>query len=506
MKHPSRSLLGIGILFFAGCIAAFHLISAWKGYPGYRDIHLGTAIQYAKNGIDLMHPVIVGFNATGTPTAQEIPVWQATAGWLLGAFGMWLGWANVASLLLFLPALYPLFQLAREAYGERVARWSLVVFLAEPLIFEQAGRAGTDGSCLTFALWFLFTATRCLRQPGWAWMTIAALLGALAAVSKLPFFMAYGIAAFLICLGEKGWAWRPLARLAVIGMFGAVIFMFWTRHTDALQDHAVFPLVDLRVSKNPDMVWWYFGDMAYRLNPANWIRGIWRFLNAEFGSFVLVVLAAWGLFLKRKGAAGAILTGGVLTTLVFTHLILHHQNYFLIFSPAVAMLGALGISKIEDLLSADHPGKKRLLFETCVITALALSLLQGVIGMKMVLQFDPYPEQVVSLIRSNTRPDEKLLIQGGGWGGDLLFRSDRTGLSIWETGFLDQGENLARLKALGFTKLVMVSESPFLTALQQVNPGCASQKRQTYSKSLVGKAKGWPVVLENEDLVIKEIP
>ena len=52
---------------------------ALNGYPIYRDQHMGAAIEYASNGIDLLRPIIVGFNATGTGTPQELPLWQAAA-------------------------------------------------------------------------------------------------------------------------------------------------------------------------------------------------------------------------------------------------------------------------------------------------------------------------------------------------------------------------------------------------------------------------------------------
>src|ERR1035437_1178901 len=118
--------------FFAAMVAllvltfAYHITAAKHGWSDYRDQHLGAALEYAKGRIDLLNPVVVGFNAGNTPTAQELPVWQAATAVLFKLFGPWFGWANVASLLFALTMLWPLFQLGRAHAGERAAWWTLL--------------------------------------------------------------------------------------------------------------------------------------------------------------------------------------------------------------------------------------------------------------------------------------------------------------------------------------------------------------------------------------------
>src|ERR1700744_3627653 len=68
---------------------AFHLRLAAKGMSNYRDQHVGTALEYAKGKLDLLHPVIVGFDATDTPIALEVPIWQASAAVLFKCLGPW---------------------------------------------------------------------------------------------------------------------------------------------------------------------------------------------------------------------------------------------------------------------------------------------------------------------------------------------------------------------------------------------------------------------------------
>jgi len=502
---PRNSDLRGLLAFFLVVIVAFHIGSAWKGYGFYRDIHLDTAIHYEQTRIDLAHTVIVGFNATETPTIQEFPAWQALAGLALKVFGPWRGWANVVSLAVFFAGLFPFFRIADAVMGRRGAYWSLVFFVSQPLIFEYAGMAGTDGFSMAAALWFLYFSMELVREGELKWLVPACLAGSLTAVSKLPFFMAGGVSIFLLILKQHGFSVRRIVLLACVGGVAAVLFFAWTKYTDAAQAGAVFPYVDLRVSKNPQMVWWYFGDWKYRLAAGNWIKGGWRIFNSLFGSFVLAGLAIYAL--TRKSAsplARCLFLGGVITTLTFSHLVLQHTHYYMMFAPAMAMLCAEVLVSLEaNPAFAGRAGCWRIPFMGLL---LSLSLVQGLIGMKAVLHYDTYPARMAEIIRANTKDTDKLLIQGGGWGGDLLTRSDRKGLSIWNTHIFENPANYASLKAMGFNKLVMVSESPLLDALQRVNPGENDRTRESYKTSATDIIKDWPTLYQNEDILVKEIP
>jgi len=154
-----------GLMVF---IIAFHLGSAATGREFVRATHLGTALEYAQGRIDLLHPTIVGFNATGTPTAQELPLWQALTAAVFKMTGStWYGWGNVVSLLLFSTGLWPFMQLGRWYVGERAARWGLAFLLFQPDIIVMAGEAATDGLCVVLSIWFLFSPSGSSRRAAW---------------------------------------------------------------------------------------------------------------------------------------------------------------------------------------------------------------------------------------------------------------------------------------------------------------------------------------------------
>lgn len=502
MKNRDLMILTVGLCLL---ICVFHLASAWAGHSLFRDQHLGTAIEYAKGEIDLLRPVIVGFNATNTPTTMEIPIWQALAALAFKTFGFWYGWANLVSLMLFFSGLWPLFQVVRAHVSARVAWWALALYLAQPIVVTQAGRAGTDGMCVALTLWFVYFADRLLRTGKWPWTIPATVFGALAALSKAPFFMAVGLLSFLCLLAFHRSSTQRWILLAATGVFSAFCLTVWTRHTDAQSLAAEFPLVDLRLSRkdNPGLWFSFFGSWAFNTDPRNWARAGWRGLNALFGSFALVALPIWGLFLKNR--LGQLwLSAAVTTTFVFCHAVLWHQNYFLIYSPCVAILGAVALQRLEVLCALRPKGQTVLTSVTAGV--LVLAAVQGVIGMETVSYYDTYDKKITEIIQKHTGPEDKLLIQGGGWGGQYLIVSDRRGLSIWGTQFLEDQRNLNRLRELGYNRLVMISESPLMTALQQTNPGAADYKRSTYHAVLTPVAQKWEALFESEDILIKKIP
>ncbi|HLX69289.1 MAG TPA: glycosyltransferase family 39 protein [Verrucomicrobiae bacterium] len=509
VAKPAQFWLQIIALGFISLMIVFHLALAARGMSMYRDQHLGTALEYAKGRIDLLRPVIVGFDATGSPIAQEVPIWQATAALFFKCFGLWFGWANVTSLLYMIAGLWPVFQIAKSALGERGAWWTLILFVAQPLIFAEGGRGGTDGSCATAMFWFLFCAEKLVRSGEFKWFFPSVIAGALSATTKLPFFFCAGLACLFLLVLQFRSSVRRWVLLSGVGLIVLALFGAWTHYTNKLVTNAEFPFVDLRVSgqatEGVSTFWWYFGDLHYRLNPGVWGKAAWRFFGCEFGSFALVGLAVTGFFRIKSSWIWCWFVASIITVLIFTHVILNHENYYLMISPVVAMSCAAAVIWLEDRISETHRITAKL-FPGITAVVLGLSTVQGLIAMKVVLDTDRYPHRIAKLIDEHTGPSDKLLVQGGGWGGEELFLADRTGLSIWNTKIAEDPQKLQRLRQLGYTKLVMIGSSPLLAALEQVNPGSADVRRRSYREALTPTAEGWPTIFQSDDLLIKTIP
>lgn len=503
-RQDNRLLIAAAALFFA-LVVVFHLASAKAGHSHYRDQHLGTALDYAKGGVDLLHPVVVGFNATGTPTPLELPVWQALAALVFRVFGPWFGWANLLSLALFAAGLWPLHALAKTFLGARGAWWTLIFLMTQPILIVLSGMASADGLSFALSLWFVYFAHQLVRTGRTAWLVPATIFGALAAVTKLPLFMCVGLASFFFLLLLAPRSGRSWLLLLAAGLGSGVVFMLWTRHTNACLAAAEFPHVKLAVTYGSEAWLWYFGDWAYRLNPFNWAKAGWAALNCLFGSFALAGLAGWALLSPRNRIAQLWLLAAFCTTLVFTHLVLVHRHYFILYSPAIALLCASSIVQLEGLMDARRIWRNALA-GAGLLAVLFISAVQGLMGIEISLGYDPYPAKVAAAVREHTRPEDRLLIHGGGWGGEILILSDRRGLTVYGTKILEDAQSRQRLLALGFNKLVMISESPLLNALQQTNPGNFSRERVSWREALTPVAEPFKTVFESPDVLIKELP
>src|SRR5882724_5743188 len=185
----NRDLMLLVLLLALG-IAAFQLGMTAIGHDISREQHLATAVEYARGHIDLMRPVIVGFNANGTPTPLEFPIWQGITAALMKLFGIWYGWGNIVALGFLFTSMWPLFDLARRLFSERVAWWTLFFSLTQPLNIIIGGQAGADSTAWAFAVWFVYFAYRMMSGGGWAWWPAAFAAGCLSATTKAPFFMA----------------------------------------------------------------------------------------------------------------------------------------------------------------------------------------------------------------------------------------------------------------------------------------------------------------------------
>jgi hypothetical protein len=497
----NRSIAAVALAMLA-LLWLYALGWALLGYPIYRDQHMGAALEYASNGIDLLRPVIVGFNANGTGTPQELPLWQATASLGLSFFGGWWGGATLASLLLFTIFLPSFYQTAKWETDASFAWFAVALLLAQPIVFHLAGGAQTEGFSLALLLGFVWSAEWLRREPGPRSWLACALLASLLAVTKFPYLMTGGFAAALMLLWQRASlkSWLLLAGAAVAA---AAVFLPWNAWCNAEIGRALFKYRPLTISENPE---WFFGSLAYRLDPANYVKAGWRALSCLWGSFVLIGLTLYGLWLRPKSLGAALLIGALATTLIFTKLVLIHRHYYIMFSPAIALLNAYALSELWQHLR-DHSTTRSVLASGAVLLIVSLSLLQGLMQIEALnLTADPYMRKLAEKVAAHTAPDDKLVVINGGWGGDLLILSERRGLSADTPEIVHVRQQGHDLQSLGYSKVVIASESPLLHAAQVSNPGSAERERILWESFATDEMEFWEDVYRSEDVVIKQLP
>ena len=472
------------------------------GYPIYRDQHIGAALEYSRSGIDLLRPVIVGFNANGTGTPQELPLWQAAASVGLNLFGGWWGGATIASLLLFTIFLPCFYQTAKWENDVCFAWFAVALLLAQPIVFHLAGGAQTDGFSLALLLGFVWSTEWLRRERGVSTYLVCALLASLLAVTKFPYLVTGGFAATLMLLWQRAplKSWLLLAGAAVVA---AAAFLPWNSWCNAEIGRALFKYRPLTISENPE---WFFGSLGYRLDPTNYVKAGWRALSCLWGSFVLIGLTLYGLWLRPKSLGASLLVGALATTLIFTKLVLIHRHYYLMFSPAIALLNTYAMLDLRRWL-LNLSATQSLLASAGVLAVLMLSLLQGLMQIEALnLTGDPYMRELAKKVAEHTAPDEKIVVINGGWGGDLLILSGRRGLSADTPDIVKVRHQGHDLQSMGYNKVIIASESPLLYAVQVTNPGSANRQRVLWKSFATEASSMWEDVYCSQDMVIKKLP
>jgi hypothetical protein len=365
-------------------------------------------------------------------------------------------------------------------------------------------------------VWFLFFADKMIRTGKvWWWLPTVA-FAVLGAVSKLPFLMAAGLCSFFLLFINRTRSLRTWILLGSVGVVAAGFFLAWTHYADSMCAQAEYPFLELRLSRSPFINDWFFGDMHYRLNPATWLKGGWRFLHATLGSLPLVALLIPALLRPGNRLPKLWLLAAFLTTVVFTHLVLVHWHYYLMFCPAVALLCGTTLARWEIYWTQEMPDRWLRLALAGLV--LIFSAIDGVIATKVSIYYDSYPQQMSELIRQNTKPEDKLILLGSDWGGEELFRSGRKGFCVFSfesmkdepnvkglSDLLAGEKDLSRLKSLGYNKLVLLSEPPVRFAAVAVNPG-SKRTRMFYPATISKTVDAWPVVYQSENILIKAIP
>jgi hypothetical protein len=512
-RKANEDLMWLSALF-AAAIVAFNLWMATTRHDNSRDQHLAGAVSYAKGHIDLLRPEIPGFNANGSPTPLEFPIWQALTAVLMKAFGIWYGWGNIVSMAFLFSSLWALFDLVRRRGSSRLAWWTILFSLAQPLNMIIGAQAGGDSTAWAFAMWFVYFSYRMAIESKLTWWLLALLSGGLSALTKAPFFMCAGLTAFFWV-----WCWRrnsvrAWAFLISTGVICAALVMVWNVHCHHVYREAEFSTINLDpLDANSGIHHWYFGTLSYRLNYANWLRGGWHLSFQVLAGFSLIFLVLFSIRVKQAAAAWLWMLAAVCTTVVFPELVLEHWHYFFIFAPATAWLCAVGANEIEggiwDRLRASPLARASIILGT-LVPSLAGTLMCA----HVVLLFDPWPDTVGQLVKQHTSPKDKLIVWGPAWGanwGDPFFRAGRQGLTATlertDTSWLNDPKKLARLKQLGYNKIVLINPSPKVTALGSLALVAGREQKFDDLRQLIPAiAKHWPVVFDSPFVLIAQIP
>ena len=315
------------------------------------------SLNFHRHGIDLLHPAVCWLGAQRT-LIFEFPLVEALSALLYRVTGPTPVADRLVALGFFLVATAYFHRIARRLAGHRPAWLATLVWLALPLAQFYSRAAHVDFAATAFAHALLYHGIRAFERRSARHALLAAVAGALAAMIKAPYVLPV-----LAPLALAGLAVPTLATLTLAGVAlggTALAFALWRHHVDVINaaapDWGFLP----GYYKEVNPLWWYFGDLHQRLEPATWIQLARRFVfdvATPLGAFGALAGLGWHdrrtsssraepMRLEARAFALVWLAGAVLYLVVFFPLNVIHNYYQIPFLAPVALLAGLGLDRV----------------------------------------------------------------------------------------------------------------------------------------------------------------
>jgi hypothetical protein len=394
-----------------------------------------TALEFKKNGIDLLHPQLPVF---GPPFEApfEFPLFQAIA-----TIPMNLGMHTDAamrytSFAFFLLTALLLYGLVRRVTGPVAAVGALIAFLFSPLgilwsrtsLIEYLATAGAVGFVWAGIVW------RDSRR--WPMLVLAIAAGLVAMLVKVTTGVFWILPLVLYTgaddlRGVATWL-RNRLRPGFIAIIGVPVVgaIWWTRHADAIK--AANPATSWLTSANLNA--WNFGTLDQRTDPHNWLAIFDRAERLMGGKYIwigLVVVAVW--WARKQGFWLGMVLAAIVPPAVFFNLYWVHDYYLIAISPAVAALLGLAAQWIWE-----HRPRRFRLDGAAAIFAVGLLLFW------LAWALWPTPEYWRTIYSTVTAPsvdaanemsaivprNALVIVQGADWDPTLLYYSRREGMML----------------------------------------------------------------------------
>jgi 4-amino-4-deoxy-L-arabinose transferase-like glycosyltransferase len=279
---------------------------------------------------------------------------------------------------------------ARETFGQRAGFLAVALFWTTPAIYQLSGTTFVEIPLATYTFLSLWAIWRWLEDDGaQRWLFLAALMGGLAAGTKLTGALVAIILALLVAV--YGWRQRlPLkavaGRIALVAAVAFALALPWYAKSYAHTGNPVWPFVNWLFD---GQYWDALGDEYHHgylartnlpLNLGSFVSAPWRFTVTpiEFGTYPLglltVGLAPLALVFGQKRARPVFFLAAVTGLYYVAWFFMTHQTRFLV--PVVPILCMLGAYALHRLLEGDKR-VSRLLLQTLVV-GIVLAQMPGI--------------------------------------------------------------------------------------------------------------------------------
>lgn len=429
-----------GVVLLLTLVVHFTLVSRNldTGYLAgheFRQTQTGLSILFIErdNDYSLAYPTPVFGPPWSIP--MEFPLYQWIAAKLVESGDVSVPQAgrlvSLACFYLCLPAVYLLMR--RFGFGAAAGMWAAALTLSTPVYIFYSRAVMIESLALLFCLWFLLSFNTVRHRAKWSMVGVTAVVGSLAAITKITTFLVFGVTALGLGLISLWHTFRQqgissartqLIRFAVAGTPPLVAGVWWVSFTNEVKLSS--PGGFFLNSSNLDV--FNLTKFPQRFRPETWEEIFHNFSIGVLplvGLAVLVGLIVWGIRSVNTRKSGWMLGAMLATVFCFPVLYRIHDYYFY----AVAVMVAAALAGLTDRLN----GKPRWQWVTPV-------LLVGVI----LSQFHSFRQNywpsmevksnggsiMLDFIRDVTDPEEVLIVVGSDWSSNVPYFTQRRSVMI----------------------------------------------------------------------------
>jgi 4-amino-4-deoxy-L-arabinose transferase-like glycosyltransferase len=223
--------------------------------------------DFYQNGIDLLHPAVCWMGKSDA-LALEFPLPEAVVALGYRIFGESMFVARLIFLFFFAGALYYFYKITCLLFGEQLARWATLVYLALPLSIFYSRAVHIDFAVVLLAHAMLYYYLVGVEKRSWKFLLLSSVAAALAFVVKAPYAFYFLLPMVFFAIQRKAFWW--VVRFGGFYLLALGLFLLWRHHVNVINGAAPNWDYILHYRKMTQSAHWYFGSWQQRLSLYSW--------------------------------------------------------------------------------------------------------------------------------------------------------------------------------------------------------------------------------------------
>lgn len=405
------------------------------------------------NGIDLLHPSVCWMGGHKT-LLLEFPLPEAMVSLLYQVFGPSHIVARAFFFISFLVCALYFFRIVRHLWSESIARFAFLIYLSVPLSLFFSRAVHIDFFTMALVHICMYYLLKFVDSSNRKHLLISAVAASIGFLVKAPYFLP--IVLPLLAYAYRKKRIKQLLFASIYFIPALLFFYLWQRHSFAVNNAAPDWHFLQGYRKFTDNVDWYFGPMEQRYVPE-----LWELLKQRFRQEILgisgISLMLIGIVFSPRTKYSSIaywwLGSSIIYLLVFYNLNLVHNYYQVPFIAPIAIIAAIGLSKIYHK-SSFGPIMAYILFGLFLVESIKYAEKNYYVVQTLHME-------IGEIIRNETQPDDLCIVNHHEIDSkcpNFLYAGRRNGWTLPWNGA--RSEVVLKLMEEGASKLIISRDIP----------------------------------------------